>query len=480
MTPRQPKHLLLLIAVSAVTSAGCYIPYRPGPAPGRVPPRAAPAPLPPRDPPPRADPGPSAIPEEAPAPARYAADDDASACQVALAQGSPLLTGWPASDRANLEALVRSGGVAVEFTGCTLRLLPQCRPGGRYTVDRTSITTDTLDFTSAEELLARLPLAAASLEGDLRRSGRLSVRTHVAGQARLEGVDPGRFPAGSDCAHATHLLGGFSVGAFSLRAGGEGGVLQASGDPDTCKLGSEWEPHFNCRAPIQAFLAPITGRAQAEAPPASAWPDRSAPEAPGGQAWPPPDRGQAEEPQADEWAAPSRGERPGAAGTIRVDLLSGHASARWDVYYDDEVICTTPCTRQLDPSHPLLFRTRDEGRYSRRSDRVRIPHLLPFADAGGVQVQAMPTAHGRLSTGIVFTSLGGMAAITGIALAGVGCSTDHAGMCTAGAITGIVGGLVTAGSISMIVNSLPHAEFRVPGGGTGRVTLGPGGAVGTF
>lgn len=478
MTARPPAHLLLL-AIAAATSAGCYVPYRYGPGPGYAQPRVpAPAAEPVRAPAPA--PAQRDEPPE-PAPARFAAvDAERSACQVALAQGSPLLTGWPAADRATFEALARAGGVAVEFSGCTLRLLPLCRPGGRYTVDRTSITSDASDLASGEELLSRLPLGAASLEAELRRSGRLSLQTHVAGQARLEGLDPARFPAAADCAGATHVVTGYSVGAFALRSGGgDARPLQSAGDADTCKLGGQWEPHFNCRTPIQAFLTPITGRA--EGPPATAWspPQRSAAEAPP-PAWPPEERAAPAAPPGDAWSGPAHRDPPAAAGTIRVDLLSGHASARWDVYYDDEVICTTPCTRQLDPSHPLLFRTRDEGRYARRADRVVVPHLLPFAEAGAVQVQAHPTAHGRLSTGIVFTSLGGMAAITGIALAGVGCGTDHPGMCTAGAITGIVGGLVTAGSISMIVSSLPHAEFRVPGGGTGRVTLGPGGAVGTF
>jgi hypothetical protein len=98
-----------------------------------------------------------------------------------------------------------------------------------------------------------------------------------------------------------------------------------------------------------------------------------------------------------------------------------------------------------------------------------------------VQVQAHPTSDGKLATGIVFTSFGGMAAITGIALTAVGCSdAERAGMCKAGAVTLGVGALVTAGSIMMILDSLPRAEFRLPGGGTGSVTFGPGFAAGRF
>jgi hypothetical protein len=338
-----------------------------------------------------------------------------------------------------------------------MRLLPQCRPGGRYVFERTTLATDSIDIKSTDELLAKLPLGAASLEGELKRTGRLVVKTHVSGQARLEGLSADQVSASGDCARATHLLGGLSVGAFSLLSGGEvaGGVtaeiarlgeaggkgsrsaeqVRSAGDPDACRQGSEYEPHFNCRSPIQAFL----------------------------------------------WRIPGRGEAEGPAGTIKVDLISSNASARWDVYYDDEVICTTPCSKWLDPARPLLFRTRDEGYYGRGADRVRVNDLMPFASTGMVQVSAHPTSQGKFATGVVFTSFGGMAAITGIALAGVGCSdSERAGMCQAGLITGVVGGLVTAGSIMMLVDALPHAEFRLPGGTVGEITVGPGFAAGRF
>jgi hypothetical protein len=452
-----PASALRLLLAGALASTGCYAPYRYGPAQysdqgqARYP---APRASGPSAPGPRGAPGgPQAF---APAPIPGVSQGPA-ACQYALSQGNPLLTEWPASEKSNLEVLLRGGAVAVEFTGCAMKLLPQCRPGGRYTFERTTLNSDSIDIKSSDELFAKLPLGAVSLEGELKRTGRLQVKTWVSGQARLEGVSPDQVSGSGDCARATHLLGGLTVGAFSLNAGGElsGGAsadvvrlgeaggkasrsseqLRSAGDPDSCRLGSEYEPHFNCRSPIQAFL----------------------------------------------WRIPGRGRAEGPAGTIRVDLVSGNAGARWDVYYDDEVVCTTPCSKWLDPAHPILFRTRDEGRYGRGADRVRVPDLMPFASTGMVQVQAHPTSDGKLATGIVFTSFGGMAAITGIALAGVGCSdADRAGMCKAGAITGLVGAVVTAGSIMMILDSLPRAEFRIPGGGVGSATFGPGFVSGRF
>jgi hypothetical protein len=444
---RRPSLTPLAIAIaSAFAATGCYAPYRYGPGSAFGAEQAGP-----RQPAPRSAAAYAGAPAQLPG-----VNAGPAACQYALSQGNPLLTEWPASEKANLESLLRGGAVAVEFTGCAMKLMPQCRPGGRYSFQRTTLSSDSIDINSSDELLAKLPLGAVSLEGELRRSGRLVVKTWVSGQARLEGLSPEQVPATPECARATHVLAGLSVGAFSLSSGRElsGGVsadvaklgeaggkskrsaelIRAAGDADFCSKGDEYEPHFNCRSPIQAFL----------------------------------------------WRIPGRGQAEGPAGTIKVDLISSNASARWDVYYDDEVVCTTPCSRWLDPAHPLLFRTRDEGYYGRGADKVRVPDLMPFAGTGMVQVAAHPTAQGQLATGIVFTTFGGMAAVTGIALTAVGCGGDHGGMCAAGAITLGVGAVVTTGAIMMITRSMPHAEFRLPGGTVGSVTFGPGFAAGTF
>src|SRR5213595_1995127 len=51
-------------------------------------------------------------------------------CRVAASQSSPLVTEWPASEKANLEVLLRNGTVAVAYSGCSMRLLPECRVPG--------------------------------------------------------------------------------------------------------------------------------------------------------------------------------------------------------------------------------------------------------------------------------------------------------------------------------------------------------------
>ena len=46
-------------------------------------------------------------------------------CRVASSQSSPLVTEWPASEKANLEARLREGGVVVSYSGCSMKQLPQ-------------------------------------------------------------------------------------------------------------------------------------------------------------------------------------------------------------------------------------------------------------------------------------------------------------------------------------------------------------------
>ncbi len=383
----------------------------------------------------------------------------AERCRVGAGRSNPLVTEWPASEKANLEAQLAAGAVAVEYTGCSMRVLTQCRLTGRYGWLRTTPASDTIEIDDEDQLYAKLPLGAVSLEGELKRSGKLTVFTHVAGQLRLSGATPADVPAQGECARATHVVSALAVGAFSLtgsakasgkadlavakyavggRSDRSAGLVRSAGDWQACGQGTDAAPHANCRSPIQVFL----------------------------------------------WPIPGRGVEEGPAGTVKVDLVSANASNRWDVYYDDEVICSTPCSRWLDPSRPLLLRAREAG-FMRGSEKIRVSELDPWAGSGAVQVQAHGTAQGKLATGITFTTFGGMALITGLALTPIGCGGGEfasSGLCTGGLVTLGAGAAVTIGSVMMILDALPRAEIR-PGGPTGRgitVAFGPGYVGGTF
>jgi hypothetical protein len=163
--------------------------------------------------------------------ARSPAMPDAEArCSLAARNESPLLTEWSSAEKANLQARLRSGALAVEFTGCSMRPILGCNPRGSYRWQRTTLSSESIEIRNQDELFAKLPLGALALEGELARSGRLAVRTSVSGQYVLEGSSSADVPDYGDCQAATHLLVGVSIGSFKLHSGGSlhaGGSVEA-------------------------------------------------------------------------------------------------------------------------------------------------------------------------------------------------------------------------------------------------------------
>lgn len=196
-------------------------------------------------------------------------------CQIKKSAASPLVTEWPASEKAHLESLLQSQAVVVAYEGCDLRILEGCRPEGQYAFQRTTLASDTIEITDAGDLYAKLPLGAASLEAELSASGRLAIRTTAVGQVRL--IEDVSVPRTSACEGATHVVRAISVGAYDMIAGGDvrGGAgvsagpiaagarrrveqrqLRSGGDPQQCSQTAD-EPHRDCRSPLQLFLTPV-------------------------------------------------------------------------------------------------------------------------------------------------------------------------------------------------------------------------------
>jgi hypothetical protein len=199
-------------------------------------------------------------------------------CSVAASREQPLVTEWPAPYKARLEALLQGGAVAVEYSGCDLKIVDRCRLSGSYAWKKTTLSTDTTDIEDEDDLYAKLPLGAASLSGQLKTSGSLHVQTTVSGQLQLVGKATEDATHGAECARATHLVTALSVGAFKLVAGGKakvsagvevgrvgGGastaqsrsILRAAGEAANCERATKDEPSPECRSPIQIFLTPI-------------------------------------------------------------------------------------------------------------------------------------------------------------------------------------------------------------------------------
>lgn len=367
----------------------------------------------------------------APAPVLPSTPTDGSArCQVAANHESPLVTEWPASEKANLEARLSEGAVLVAYSGCSMRLLSSCRVPGSYRWRRTTPATDVINIQNADDLYSKLPLGAVSLEGELQRSGQLAVQTTVSGQLELQAFQPASVPADGTCLGATHVLGSLSVGAFKLYAGGaskargavvvrligeagggssrESSVLREAGDPETCRASTEAGAHPDCGSPIQVFLR----------------------------------------------ALPATIRDRGAPGTIKVNFHSGEAGREWKVVSGDNEVCKTPCERFVDPA--VAFALTSRAGWLQPDFRVDVPDLRARGP-GPVTVRAFPRANGKFVGGIQMVTWGGLTTLAGVALIAAGCG-DNSAMCTGGLVALPVGLGLTGPGLWFIVKSQPRAE----------------------
>jgi hypothetical protein len=143
-----------------------------------------------------------------------------------------------------------------------------------------------------------------------------------------------------------------------------------------------------------------------------------------------------------------------ARAETRATFLSTTSEA-WDVAVDGEVVCATPCTQPLAPHQFIVLRSQEA-----RPILLEVGRLPP----GDLVVTGKPLEGGKYAGGIVATTLGGMALVTGITLSAVGLATDRNGMSLAGFISGGVGALTTVGGIYLMLTAVP--TFSV-GGVTG-------------
>jgi transposase len=351
---------------------------------------------------------------------------DQPRCRLAANQENPLVTEWPATEKANLEARLRQGSIIVSYSGCTLRMLPRCRARGDYVWRRTTTSTDVIEIRNADELYAKMPLGAVSLEGELQRSGRLAVQTTASGQLQLSGFDPMSVAKGAECEGATHVIGALSVGAFKLRSGGaaraggraevsaigsaragsesEETIVREAGAPARCEQSTESAPHAECASPLQMFL---------QALPASI---------------------------ADR----------GPTGTVKVKFLPVRPDQDWEVMVGDRPLCKTPCERWVDPAMPYTLKY-DPG-FFQRNQYIEVPDLRMHQASERVEVRAQPQSMGEFVGGIMLTTFGGAAVLAGTAFTAIGCS-QGTGLCTAGLITLPAGILAVIPGIWMMLDS---------------------------
>jgi hypothetical protein len=214
-------------------------------------------------------------------------------CGVKKSQSEPLVVEWPSAARAKLEALSRTGVVAVRYQGCEMEVLASCNAPGKYGYTAITPKHDHVAIKNEDDLYAAIPLGAARLEGKLESAGELDVDMAIVGRyASDRAVVRADELQGPDCTKATHVVSALEVGAFDFYAGagasvgasatamGAGGggnaktskeLLNSDGRMNGCDSAttSDGKPPDGCGAILRLEVVPL-GEAKRDAPAAPA------------------------------------------------------------------------------------------------------------------------------------------------------------------------------------------------------------------
>ncbi len=137
----------------------------------------------------------------------------------------PFIIEWDATDMSSFEQHAANDIVFVQYEGCSLRVLDECRnesirgeQGAYKPAEWTSGSLETLDVNNSAELYAKLPLGQATLGGRVEGGEKFHMEYYVAGTktASRDAVYRSDLEGKYGCEKATHFVYGFNLGAFAL------------------------------------------------------------------------------------------------------------------------------------------------------------------------------------------------------------------------------------------------------------------------
>ncbi len=197
---------------------------------------------------------------------------------MAASQDRPLIVEWDAASRNDLDALLKQEGmVVVRYSGCEMELVRDCRAPGEYKYLAATRQDESITMRNEDELWAKLPLGAASLEGAVQKGGQLRIDMSVIGKFVGDQpiLDLNRF-RGSGCEGATHVVVGLTTGAFEMVSGADAAVsadavvvggtsrssnetLRRAGNRASCEAAtrSDSQPPEGCGALLRLELEPV-------------------------------------------------------------------------------------------------------------------------------------------------------------------------------------------------------------------------------
>ncbi|MFO0658440.1 MAG: hypothetical protein U0165_01205 [Polyangiaceae bacterium] len=154
-------------------------------------------------------------------------------CAAPGEQPRPLIVDWDANDRTDLEASMKEGLVAIEYSCESVRIVSTCRIQGDYgyvgvTPKETLTTID-----NADELRAQLPKTATGkttlgLDTEIARGSTLAVAMKLVGQQKTTKLNVSREDLVGSCKGVTHFVKAAYVGAFKVQASEKASVKTAA------------------------------------------------------------------------------------------------------------------------------------------------------------------------------------------------------------------------------------------------------------
>ncbi len=198
----------------------------------------------------------------------------------------PFVIEWDATDMSSFESLAADDIVFVKYEGCSLKILDECKndsirgeQGAYKPPEWTTGQLETVDIQNSGELVAKLPLAQATLGARVSGGESFHMEYYVAGTryASRDAVYESDLEGRYGCEETTHFVYGFNLGAFALGSANElnieaGGsafgfgatgnrsqssnVAKKGGDLATCKSDSATEVS-GCKSPIRLNLRKI-------------------------------------------------------------------------------------------------------------------------------------------------------------------------------------------------------------------------------
>ena len=198
----------------------------------------------------------------------------------------PFIIEWDATDSSMFEALAADDVVVVRYEGCSLTILDECRnesvrgsQGAYKPPEWTAGALEKIEIHNEGELVAKLPLGAATLGGRVSAGESFRMEYFVAGTrtATRASLYRNELAGNPGCEGATHFVHGYNLGAFALGSaqeldtevngsaygfGAQGttssgrSAEKKGGDLGVCKSDSATEVQ-GCKAPIRLSLREI-------------------------------------------------------------------------------------------------------------------------------------------------------------------------------------------------------------------------------